>query len=127
MKNQNLSVFDFDVSSLRSILPKSPLGLVITVAIGLGIGLSYGLIHYYKAIKNYETTNEVLVVGTNFTRAEYERLQIGMQLVEAEAILGRGNEKRRTTTTRVFIWENFEGSKITVTFEGGNLTTKEWE
>ena len=40
------------------------------------------------------------------TRAEYERLQIGMQLVQVEAILGRGIETQRSITHRIFVWKN---------------------
>ncbi len=123
MKNQNLNVFGIDVSSLLSILPKSPLGLVIAIAIGLGIGVGYGFNHY-------KATNKESPVNVKFnylTRAEYERLQIEMSLVEVEVILGRGTEIKRSTTTRVFIWNNPNGDKITGIFENGKLTSKVWE
>ena len=121
MSNQKLNVFGVDVHSLMPIPPKSSFGLLIAIAIGLGIGLGIGL-------SNYKTTNSQLPVNSQsngqFTRAEYERLQIGMQLVEVEAILDRGIETQSSTTTKTFVWKNSHGFKITATFTDGKLTHK---
>ena len=123
MKNKNKNVFDIDISSLLSILPKSPLGLLVAIAIGLGIGVGYGS-SYYQATNSQSSA---IAQPNQLTRAEYERLEIGMQLVEVEAILGRGTETQRSITHRVFVWENSDGSKIITTFENGKLIRKQQE
>lgn len=58
------------------------------------------------------------------SRVEYERLKLGMSLAEVEAILDRGIEINRSAKSVSFIWENQDSSRITITFEGGKLTSK---
>ncbi|MDJ0800808.1 MAG: hypothetical protein QNJ51_29030 [Calothrix sp. MO_167.B12] len=123
MKNKSKNIFDIDINSLLSILPKSPLGLLISIAIGLGIGVGYGSSHY----KATNSQSSAIAQPNQLTRAEYERLQIGMQLVEVEAILGRGTETQRYITHRVFVWKNSDDSKIITTFEDGKLIRKQQE
>ncbi len=60
----------------------------------------------------------------HFSRVEYERLKLGMSLAEVEAILDRGTEINQSTKSATFIWENQDKSRITITFEGGKLTSK---
>lgn len=122
MKKQNQSVFNVDVSSFLSILPNLPyLRLLVTITIVFGFGIGYGLSH------NSATTKQSLVIVENrhFTRAEYERLRLGISIVEAEAILDRGTEIQRSTKTRVFVWKNPDGSKINATFMDSKLIHKE--
>lgn len=121
MNNQKLNVFGVDVNSLLPILPKSPLGLVIAISIGLGIGLGISFRHY----KATNSPPSIIVQANNLTRAEYERLQIGMQLVEVEAILGRGTEVKHSAESRVFLWKTPDGYKITASFTNGRLADKE--
>lgn len=60
----------------------------------------------------------------SFSRAEYERLKVGMPLEAVESILGQGIETSQTSTTATFLWKKADGSKITITFEGGKLKSK---
>ncbi|WP_427159204.1 hypothetical protein ACQFX9_24605 [Aliinostoc sp. HNIBRCY26] len=94
---------------------------LVGVAIGSGVG--YGFRQNIADPKRQEPIiqNEI----RRFSRAEYERLQLGMRIAEVEAILGRGTEIQRSTTIAIFIWENWDTSKITVTFETGKLKRKE--
>ena len=57
-------------------------------------------------------------------RADYARLKLGMDLVEVESILGRGNEIEQSETTSTFIWENVDNSSITVVFGDEKLKSK---
>ncbi|MHC5729219.1 MAG: hypothetical protein ACYTXY_34885, partial [Nostoc sp.] len=59
-----------------------------------------------------------------FSRVEYEQLKTGMSLTEVRSILYRGVEVSRSATTAIFIWQNPDGSKITVTFEHDKLKGK---
>ncbi|MCC5612262.1 hypothetical protein LC612_37465 [Nostoc sp. CHAB 5834] len=59
-----------------------------------------------------------------FDRAEYEQLRIGMSLTDVRSILSRGAEVNSSVTTATFVWENPDGSKITVIFEHGKLKSK---
>ena len=122
MKNHKLSVFGFDVNSLLSILPNSTYRLLVVIAIVFGFGIGYGL--NYKPTTNYQSP--AITQTRQYTLLQYERLTLGMSLVEVQAILDAGTETQRSTTTRVFIWKNpADGSKITATFTDGKLTHKE--
>lgn len=124
MKNQNNNVFGVDVNFLMSILPNPTLRSLAAISImfGVGIGIGHGFMN-----ATYGTKSQAVVHNIAFTRAEYERLKLGMSLVAVEAILGRGTEIRLSTTTRVFIWKNHDGSKINASFTDGKLISKEWE
>ena len=123
MKNQHQNVFGIDVDILLSILRKFPyLRLVIGMVFGLGI--SYGVASGVF-LDQAELQPSTIVQARNFTRAEYERLQIGMQLVEVEAILDRGIEVQQSVNIKTFVWRNFNGSTITATFENGKLINKQ--
>ncbi len=58
------------------------------------------------------------------SRADYERLQIGMSQVEVESILGRGIEIERSPDLTTLIWKNLDGSSIKVIFEDDLLKNK---
>jgi len=95
--------------------------LVIAISIGLGIGLGISFKHY----KATNSPPSIIVQTNNLTRAEYERLQIGMQLMEVEAILGRGTEIKHSAKSRVFLWKTPDGYKIIASFADGRLADKE--
>lgn len=99
------------------------LAVIFSIGIALGSGFGYGFNQAISNIKQQELTNKNEFY--HFSRAEYERLKITMSLSEVEAILGRGTEVSRSTTMATFIWHNFDGSKITGTFENGKLKSKE--
>ncbi|MDJ0798442.1 MAG: hypothetical protein QNJ51_16750 [Calothrix sp. MO_167.B12] len=121
MKNHNFNVFGIDVSSLLSILANSSDRLLVVIAIVFVIGIGIGI--------NYKPTqkNPPLPTQTRqYTLVDYEKLRLGMLLVQVQGSLGGGGtETKRTTINRVFIWKNLDGSKITATFTDGKLTHKE--
>ncbi|MEO0968376.1 MAG: hypothetical protein AAFX80_08555 [Cyanobacteria bacterium J06639_18] len=118
MKKQNWSVFDIDVSSLLSILPNPAFRLIVVIAIGLWI--SYGLVN---AISKNNSTSTI-VQTRRFTRAEYERMKLGMSVVQVESILGAGTETEQYIERKTFVWKNPNSSTITVIFEDGKLLHK---
>ncbi|TBR59301.1 hypothetical protein B4U84_19555 [Westiellopsis prolifica IICB1] len=89
----------------------------------LGSGLAYGFVQ--TAFNSKQHGQFAQTESHRFGRAEYEQLKIGMSLTEVRSILNRGIEVRQSTTTATFVWENPDGSKITLTFEGNRLKSKE--
>ena len=59
------------------------------------------------------------------SRAEYERLEMGMTLTDAQAMLGRAIEVNHDEATATYQWINKDGSKITAVFKGNRLVRKE--
>ena len=53
------------------------------------------------------------------SRADYERLQIGMSQVEVETILGRGIEIERSPDAITLVWKNPDSSSIKAVFNNG--------
>ena len=58
------------------------------------------------------------------TRADYERLEIGDDIVKVESILGRGIEMERSHSQTTMIWQNPDCSKITAIFQDDKLQSK---
>jgi hypothetical protein len=58
------------------------------------------------------------------TLAEYERLDVGMTLTDAQATLGRAVEVSRDEKTATYRWTNSNGSGITAIFRDGRLVSK---
>ncbi len=58
------------------------------------------------------------------SRADYERLQIGMSQVKVESILGRGIEIERSHSSSTLIWKNPDNSSIKAIFENAKLIRK---
>ena len=107
------------VETCLSKLPPIYTALVTILVIVLGLGLQP---------PNLSTCNEkkdsLIQNQQHNGHAEYQRLQPGMSLVEAESILGRGNEIERSHTTAIFVWENLDCSSIIAVFENGKLKSK---
>lgn len=59
------------------------------------------------------------------SRADYERLTIGMTLTDAQASLGKAIEVSRDEMTATYRWINSDGSTITAIFKGNHLTSKQ--
>lgn len=101
--------------------------IVFSFGVALGSGLGYG---FSKAVSN--TGQQELSAQTklynNVSPVKYERLQIGMSLTDAQAILGsEGTEIDKTATTTNFVWKNSNGYKITANFENNKLKSKKQE
>ena len=56
---------------------------------------------------------------------DYERLEIGMTLTDAQATLGRAIEVSRDETTATYQWVNSDGSEITAVFKDNRLIRKD--
>lgn len=62
-------------------------------------------------------------------RSAYERIQEGMTLAEAEAIIGRDGEERSSsefgdTKTALYSWQDEAGGNINVTVQNGKIVSK---
>ncbi len=60
----------------------------------------------------------------NTSCVKYERLKLGMSLIEAEAILGKSTKVKQSATTKVLVWENPDFSIITLIFVDNKLKEK---
>ena len=89
----------------------------------IGTGIAYGFTKTVFSPNWHEPQAQSQPIG----RAEYEQLKDGITITEARAIIfsTRGIEVSRSGTTATYVWENPDGSKITVTFEGDKLKSKE--
>ena len=93
------------------------------MAIAVTFGIAYKVVTNIS-IEQLEEPKPSTTLAESFTRAEYQRLQIGMSLTEVETILGRGIEIQQTKNRETFIWKNSNGSSITATIEEGKLIDK---
>jgi hypothetical protein len=71
------------------------------------------------------TSSSQLPVQQIVSRADYERLTVGMSLTDAQANLGRAIEVGSNETTATYKWENSDGSMITAVFKGDRLISKQ--
>ena len=97
--------------------------IALSVGVVIGSGIAYGFTQtaFYPEQHQQSSQSKVHL----FDRTEYELLKIDMPLVEVRSILGKGIEISRSVTTATYVWENADGSKITVIFEGDKLKNKE--
>lgn len=128
-ENKN-NAFNLDLKPLVSTVSKSRLlsamVLIIPIIFVTGSGFVFKMNENTSAATKLQ--DEKFSVQTpNFTRAEYERLELEMLLVEVEAILGRGTEIEQSAKTTTFIWQNPDKSSITAVFEDGKLVRKKQE
>ncbi len=61
---------------------------------------------------------------SNISHVKYERLKLGMSLIEAEVILANSTKVKLSATTKVLVWENPDFSKITLIFVDDKLKEK---
>lgn len=90
-----------------------------------GVVLTTGLairadIKLYPLVNQSSPPNQ----SSLLTLLEYERIELGMELIEVQVLLGRGVEISSTETTATFIWRNPDSSSITATFKDGKLIEK---
>jgi len=122
MKNTNQDIFGIDIKSILPIILESPF-LRLIVASVFTFGITYKVVTNIS-IEKLEEPKPSTTLTESFTRAEYQRLKIGMSLIEVETILGRGIGIRQTKNRETFIWKNSNGSTITAIFEEGKLIDK---
>ena len=105
---------------------KSLLNLVFALGVAFGYGLEIGINKAISVIEQKEThtKTEPQHINRHVNRVDYEQLKLGMSLTDVQAILGRGIEINHTETTATFLWQNFDGSQITVKFKDGKLMSK---
>ena len=108
-------------NTFARLVAKVNVKIVIPAAAILGF-LSYG---FQTAFHPQQLEPPPQVQLRLFGRAEYEQLRIGMSLTDVRSILSRGVEVSRSATIATFLWENPDGSKITVIFEHDKLKSKE--
>ncbi|MCG6138657.1 MAG: hypothetical protein MET45_29260 [Nostoc sp. LLA-1] len=101
---------------------RSLMNIALSLGVMLGSGLAYGFVQTAFYSKQHEQSAQAEL--GRFGRAEYEQLKPGMSLTEVRSILYRGVEVSRSATIATFVWENPDGSKITVTFEHDRLKSK---
>jgi hypothetical protein len=73
-----------------------------------------------NAAGSFQTSNQQLV-----SRADYERLELGMTLTDVQATLGRAIEVSQDETSATYKWVNSDGSQIMAVFRGDRLVSKE--
>lgn len=123
MEKQNQNFFGMVITSILPILLKSPYShLLLSFVIILSLG--YQLVND-TLIKQLEPPELAIAQIQSFTRAEYERLKIGMSLNDVETILGKGIEVNQSIRTRTFTWKNSNNFKIIAIFENNKLINKE--
>ena len=130
IKPTDLTILTKNYSNMTNTNSNQPnVKIVITVPVTIVIPAAVILLflaHNFKTAfhpKQLEQSAQTELY--HFSRVEYEQLKIGMSLTEVRSILYRGIEVSRSATTATFLWENPDGSKITVTFENDRLTNKE--
>jgi hypothetical protein len=99
---------------------------LLTLVFALGVAFGYGLeVGINKAISAPEQKERHAQTDFQYvTRVDYEQLKPGMSVTDVQAILEQGIEINRSETTATFLWQNSNGSYITVTFKNGKLTSK---
>ncbi|QLE53801.1 hypothetical protein FD724_38720 (plasmid) [Nostoc sp. C057] len=95
--------------------------MIFWVGVALSSGLGYGFRQLADSKQHEQSPQTELY---RFSRVEYEQLKTGMSLTEVRSILYRGVEVSRSATVATFVWENPDGSKITVIFEHNKLKSK---
>lgn len=77
-----------------------------------------------KLLPSPASLPQVLVQHQTVSRTDYERLELGMTLTDAQATLGRAIEVSRDATTATYKWSNNDGSEITAVFKSNRLVSK---
>ncbi len=93
---------------------KRPVGLLLVGTIVLGFWFAYTLNHNILITKQQLNTSYV----------KYERLKLGMSLIEAEEILGKSTKVKQSPTTKILVLENSDLSIITLIFIDNKLKEK---
>ena len=122
MKKTIKDIIGIEIKSILPIILESPF-LRLIMAIAITFGITYKVVTNIS-IEQLEAPKSSTTLTESFTRAEYERLKIGMSLIEVETILGRGIGIRQTKNRETFIWKNSNGYTITAIFEEGKLIDK---
>jgi hypothetical protein len=123
MKKTSQYIFGIDIKSILPIILELPYLRLIMASV-ITFGITYKVVTNIS-IEQLEEPKSSTTLAESFTRAEYQRIQIGMSLIEVETILGRGIGIQQTTNRETFIWKNSNGSTITAIFEKGKLINKQ--
>ena len=87
--------------------------LKLIFGLGVSIGVFYTGVQYALNASNFKVNRPAMP----FNLAEFERLKIGMSLIQIEAILGRGVKTKQSQTSVTYRWENSNGSRIIGEFD----------
>ncbi|MEM8863581.1 MAG: hypothetical protein AAGD96_35180 [Chloroflexota bacterium] len=112
------SLEDEELSNLSEFFFNPVIQNRLLVSFSIGAALGAGLIHGIRGESAYCSTD------SHVTRAEYERIELQMSLIEVEAILGRGIEVDQSKSTTTVIWTNCDESSITAIFEAAQMIKK---
>lgn len=97
--------------------------VVFSIGVALGTGITHGITRALHQAPDQPKSSSV-VQQQSIGMAEYERLKLGMTLVEVESILDRGVEIESSTNSATYVWKNPDQSSITVVFKNGHLERK---
>ena len=120
MENNSTSITESTLKFIQQKYPNIALAIVFWVC-------GYNSYAYMNPDNNQATRIDqqtIVTTTNNITRAEYTRLDIGMELVEVEAILGRGIEISSSNDTATYIWQNPDRSYIKAVFKEDKLYEK---
>ena len=120
MENNSSSITELTLQFIQQKYPNIALAIVFWVC-------GYNSYAYMNPDNNQATRIDqqtIVTTTNNITRAEYTRLDIGMELVEVEAILGRGIEISSSNDTATYIWQNPDRSYIKAVFKEDKLYEK---
>lgn len=92
---------------------------LVTIISSLLIALGYGF--GQAVVESNQKKPSTQIEAQSFGYAEYLRLKRGMSIADVEAILGRGIVTSRSGATKIFLWENADGSGITAVFKSNKL------
>ncbi|MCC5669152.1 hypothetical protein LC653_36195 [Nostoc sp. CHAB 5784] len=96
----------------------------LNIVIPAGVMLSFLVYGFQTAFHPQQLEQSAQVQLRPFGRAEYEQLRIEMSLTDVRSILYQGTEVNSSATMATFVWQNPDGSKITVIFEHDKLKGK---
>lgn len=119
-----VSMTIFQANATNPIPPHLKMKL-IALAFSLGTAFGYGFLHAFSQRSAQSPQSGSSVEVMSLSMADYERLKLGMSVVEAQAILGRGVEVSQTETTVTLVWVSPDGLRITAVFGENRLTSKE--
>lgn len=104
--------------SILAVITRPELRFYLVAVFSIGVALGSGFTHGLNKTDAFSSNESV-------SSSDYERIQLGMSLTEAQALLGKGTEVSRSESSTSLIWINRDGSSIQAVFKEGRVVKKE--